>query len=64
MYTSKQKAVPKGVRLRTLSLNRSPELIEASWGNRLSMRSDCVPLPTPGAPMRIMRAALRSSILE
>ena len=28
------------------------------------MRSVCVPLPTPGAPTRMMRAALRSNISE
>jgi len=34
--------------------------MEDSWGKRLSMRSVWVPLPTPGAPTKMMRAALRS----
>jgi hypothetical protein len=50
--------VPRGVLFLTLSLSRSPELMAESWGKRRRSRSDCVPLPTPGAPMRITRAAL------
>jgi hypothetical protein len=33
-------------------------------GNRRRRRSDCVPLPTPGAPMRMTRAALLSFMVE
>jgi len=52
--------IPKGVWFLTLSRRRSPEDIAESWGNRWRSRSACVPFPTPGAPTRIMRAALRS----
>lgn len=51
---------PSGVFLRTLSRKMSPELIDASCGNRERSLSVCVPFPTPGAPMRMMRAALVS----
>lgn len=55
--------LPKAVFLRTLSRSKSPELIEASWGNLASSRSVWVPFPTPGAPMRIMRAAFLSRLV-
>ena len=54
--------VPKGVLLRTLSRNKSPELIDDNSGNRFIKRSVCVPLPTPGAPTSIIRAALERDI--
>ena len=34
-----------------------------SWGKRFMRRSAWVPLPTPGAPTRIMRAARLSSLV-
>lgn len=55
--------VPKEVLFRTLSRRRSPELIAESCGKRFIRRSACVPLPTPGAPTRIMRAALLNSLV-
>ena len=54
--------VPKGVLLRTLSRNKPPELIDDNSGNRFIKRSVCVPLPTPGAPTSIIRAALERDI--
>lgn len=53
-------AIPNGVLLRTFSRKRSPELIDANWGNRARSLSVCVPFPTPGAPTRMTRAALES----
>lgn len=53
--------VPSGVRSLTFFLSRSPELIEDTSGNFFIRRSVCVPLPTPGAPTRMMRAALVSA---
>lgn len=35
--------------------------MELSWGKRFIRRSVCVPLPTPGAPTRMTRAALARS---
>lgn len=49
--------IPKAVLFRTLSLNRSPELIDASCWYLLINRSVCVPFPTPGAPTSIILAA-------
>lgn len=54
--------VPSGVLFRTFSRNKSPELMDASSGNRVKRRSVWVPLPTPGAPTRIMRAAFLSCL--
>ncbi len=56
--------LPRGVLCLTLCRRRSPELIDDNCGNRCRRRSDCVPFPTPGAPMRMTRAALRSRILR
>lgn len=53
---------PRGVWFLTLLRSRSPELIVESCGKRWSNRSACVPFPTPGAPTRIIRAALESLI--
>jgi hypothetical protein len=49
--------LPSGVRSLTFFLSKSPELMEESSGNFFIKRSVCVPLPTPGAPTNIMRAA-------
>lgn len=54
---------PSGVRSLTLCRSKSPELIDESCGNLCRSRSDCVPFPTPGAPTRMTRAALRRRIL-
>src|SRR5579862_5838515 len=48
---------PSGVLARTFSRSRSPELMADSWGNFSKSRFVCVPLPTPGAPTRMIRAA-------
>jgi hypothetical protein len=56
--------LPRGVRSLTFFLNKSPELIEASSGNFLMRRSVWVPLPTPGAPTRIIRAARVRDMLK
>lgn len=53
-------SIPKGVFLRTFSRRRSPELMEARSGNLVRSRSVCVPFPTPGAPIRMIRAAFLS----
>lgn len=37
--------------------------MEANWGYRRMSRSLCVPLPTPGAPTNIIRAASLSFLL-
>lgn len=49
--------LPRGVLSLTLSLNKSPVLIEANCGYLRMSRSVCVPFPTPGAPTKITRAA-------
>lgn len=54
---------PNGVLFRTALRSRSPELTAESWGNRFMRRSACVPLPTPGAPTRIIRAARLNSFV-
>lgn len=54
---------PRGVLFFTLSRSRSPVAIEASWGYRLISLSLCVPLPTPGAPTRMIRAAFFSCLV-
>lgn len=55
--------IPSGVRSLTFFRNKSPELIEDNSGKRFIKRSVCVPLPTPGAPTRIIRAALASAMV-
>lgn len=52
--------LPRGVRSLTFFLSKSPELMEERSVNFFIKRSVCVPLPTPGAPTRIRRAALES----
>lgn len=54
------KYIPKGVLSLTFFLSKSPELMDDSWGNRFINRSVWVPLPTPGAPTKIILAALDS----
>lgn len=54
---------PRRVLSLTLSRNKSPVLMEANWGYRRMSRSLCVPLPTPGAPTNIIRAASLSFLL-
>lgn len=54
------KRVPAGVRSLTFFLSRSPELSCSISGNCCIKRSLCVPLPTPGAPTRMIRAAFAS----
>lgn len=54
---------PRGVLFLTFWRRRSPELMDCSCGNRFSSLSDCVPFPTPGAPIRITLAALRNLML-
>lgn len=56
--------MPRGVWFLTLSRNRSPEEMAESWGNLFNNLSACVPFPTPGAPIKIMRAAFASLILN
>lgn len=56
-------AIPNGVLLRTAFLKRSPELRAESWGNLFMRRSACVPLPTPGAPTSMIRAARLNSFV-
>ena len=58
----RERVVPSGVWFLTLSRRRSPELMAESWGKRWRSRSACVPFPTPGAPTRIILAALESFI--
>ena len=55
--------MPNGVLLRTAFLKRSPELRAESWGNLFMRRSACVPLPTPGAPTSMIRAARLNSFV-
>lgn len=55
--------IPNGVLLRTAFLKRSPELRAESWGNLFMRRSACVPLPTPGAPTSMIRAARLNSFV-
>ena len=55
--------VPKGVLLRTALRKRSPELTADSCGNLCIRRSACVPLPTPGAPTSMIRAARLNSLV-
>ena len=55
--------IPNGVLLRTAFLKRSPELSAESWGNLFMRRSACVPLPTPGAPTSMIRAARLNSFV-
>ena len=56
-------ALPSGVLFLTLLRRISPVLIDCRSGNRPRSRSDCVPFPTPGAPMIRTRAAFLSLIL-
>lgn len=51
---------PSGVLFLTLSRRRSPVAIEHNCGKRFMSLSDCVPFPTPGAPTRMILAALFS----
>ena len=63
MRESGKGAIPNGVLLRTAFLKRSPELRAESWGNLFMRRSACVPLPTPGAPTSMIRAARLNSFV-
>lgn len=56
-------SVPSGVEFRTALRRRSPELTAESWGNRFMRRSAWVPLPTPGAPTSMIRAARLNSLV-
>ena len=58
-----ESSIPNGVLLRTALRRRSPELTEESWGNLFIRRSACVPLPTPGAPTKMTRAARLKSFM-